>query len=153
MKEQNQNSHTFWQKIVHSPQQTEQLATQFSKNLAEGDLVAFYGQLGSGKTFFIKALCEALGIKQEATSPSFTIVNQYEVSGSGMIYHFDFYRIEHEAELLNLGLDDFFYSDDICLIEWADKIERFLPAKRWEIKLNFIPDQPNSREVIIKKID
>lgn len=146
------SSQTSWQKIVQSPQQTAKLASEFSQNLAAGDLVAFYGQLGSGKTFFIKALCKAFGIQDEATSPSFTIINEYEASGQFWIYHFDFYRIENEAELLNLGLDEFFYNDYICLIEWADKIEEFLPPQRWEIRLNFIPNQPDSREVIINKI-
>ena len=68
-------------------------------------------------------MCKALGIEHEATSPSFTIINEYEARGAIWIYHFDFYRIENEAELLNLGLDEFFYNDYICLIEWADKIE------------------------------
>lgn len=146
------SSQTSWQKIVQAPHQTAKLASEFSMNLAAGDLVAFYGQLGSGKTFFIKALCKALGMEQEATSPSFTIINEYETSGNIMIYHFDFYRIENEGELLNLGLDEFFYNDYICLIEWADKIEQFLPPRRWEIRLNFVPDQPDSREIFIQKI-
>jgi tRNA threonylcarbamoyladenosine biosynthesis protein TsaE len=140
------------QKISNSPRQTAEIASEFSSNLAPGDLVAFYGQLGSGKTFFVKALCEAFGIEQEATSPSFTIINEYATPGLTTVYHFDFYRIEKEAELLNLGLDEFFYGDYICLIEWADKIEKFLPSRRWDIRLNLIPDQPDSREIIIQKI-
>jgi len=142
---------TSWREIVQSPLQTAALATEFSRNLAQGDLVAFYGQLGSGKTFFIKALCKALGIRQEATSPSFTIINEYEAAGSILIYHFDFYRIEDKAELLNLGLEEFFYNDYICLIEWADKIKEFLPPRHWEIRLNFILNQPDSRKIVIKK--
>ena len=152
MKDQSGSAITSWQQIVQSPQQTAKLAIEFARYLAPGDLVAFYGQLGSGKTFFIKKLCQALGIEHEATSPSFTIINEYEASGPLWIYHFDFYRIESEAELLNLGLDEFFYNDYICLIEWADKVENYLPPQRWEIRLNFIPNQSDYREIMIQKI-
>jgi tRNA threonylcarbamoyladenosine biosynthesis protein TsaE len=152
MKSKSESSQMSWQKIVQSPQQTVNLASEFSRILVPGDLVAFYGQLGSGKTFFIKALCNSLGIQKEATSPSFTIINEYEASGSLLIYHFDFYRIETETELINLGLDEFFYNDYICLIEWADKIEKLLPPRRWEIRLDFVSNQPDSREITIQKI-
>lgn len=152
MQGQGDSSPTSSYKIVQSPEQTAKFAREFSQNLAPGDLVAFYGQLGSGKTFFIKELCKALGVEHEATSPSFTIINEYKASGTKWIYHFDFYRIANEAELLNLGLDEFFYNDYICLIEWADKVERFLPTQRWEIRLNFISNQPDTREISIQKI-
>ena len=148
----NMASRTTWDETVRSPHETETVAAEFSRLLSPGDLVAFYGELGSGKTFFIKGLCRALGTKTEATSPSFTIMNEYQISNDMWIYHFDFYRIEKEAELLNLGLDDFFYSDYICLIEWADKISSFLPTHHWEVRLNFIPNQPESRKIKIQKI-
>lgn len=143
---------TEWNETVRSPQETETIAVEFSGLLSQGDLVAFYGELGSGKTFFIKALCRALGTKTDATSPSFTIMNEYQISSEIWICHFDFYRIEKDAELLNLGLDDFFYGDYLCLIEWANKISSFLPPHHWEVKLNFIPDQPESRNIKIHKI-
>jgi tRNA threonylcarbamoyladenosine biosynthesis protein TsaE len=127
------------------------LAQEFSSYLQPGDLVAFYGKLGSGKTLFIKAICQKLGIVQEATSPSFTIMNEYQTFDQQFIYHFDFYRIEKSNELQQLGLDEFFYGDSICLVEWADRIESFLPPHRWDISIQFMPEQPDSRTIDIIK--
>jgi len=138
-------------KTVRSPQETAKVAVEFSKSVSPGEVVAFYGELGSGKTFFVKVLCKALGTRTEATSPSFTIMNEYQISGDSWICHFDFYRIEKEAELLNLGLDEFFYGEYICLIEWAEKVSSFLPPDYWEVKIHFVPDQPEWRRIEIQR--
>ena len=116
-------------------------------------MVAFYGDLGSGKTYFIKTLCKKLKTIEEAKSPSFTIINEYQTTNKLLIYHFDFYRLENEAELLNLGLDDFFFNDYICFIEWANKIEKYLPDNRWEIHLKFIKNAPEQRDITIYKMN
>lgn len=134
-----------------SLEDTRKLAGRLAAKLRPGDVVAFYGNLGSGKTAFIKELCRAWNCRQEATSPTFTIINEYQTAGGQLVYHFDFYRLKSEAELSNLGLDEFFYNDFICLIEWADKIEAFLPSVRWEVRLNFSPRQTDCREVTILK--
>jgi tRNA threonylcarbamoyladenosine biosynthesis protein TsaE len=139
-------------KEVNASDQTQHIASQFAKDLHQGDTVAFYGELGSGKTYMIKTICKALGVRQEATSPSFTIINEYHSRKGVFVYHFDFYRLENPAELQNLGLDELFYGDFICLVEWADKIEPFLPSKRWEVYLEFIKNHPNSRRVSIYKV-
>jgi len=136
---------------VHSPEETTRLAEKLARVLQPGEVVAFFGDLGSGKTFFIKALCRSLGCRQEAKSPSFTIINEYRTAEDLIIYHFDFYRLENEMELQNLGLDEFFYNDYICLVEWADKIRTYLPPHRWEVYLKFIPHQPESRIITIRK--
>ncbi len=139
--------------LVESPQQTEEIAVRFAEKLNIGDVVAFYGDLGSGKTFFIKALCKTLNTLQEATSPTFTIINEYNTADGLTVFHFDFYRLESEAELLNIGLDEFFYGDYICFIEWADKIHDHLPERPWEVHLEMENKQPESRFITIKKIE
>jgi len=137
---------------ILSAQQTAAIAAQFSSVVQVGEVVAFFGELGSGKTFFIKAFCQAAGTLQQATSPSFTLINEYYTAENLFIYHFDFYRLKNMAELQNLGLDDFFYDHNICLVEWADKILTFLPDRRWEVYLEFLPGQPDGRKInIVKK--
>lgn len=141
----------YLQEEAQSPEETQIIALRFAGIVKPGDLVAFYGDLGSGKTFFIKTLCHALGCAREATSPSFTIINEYEARQGLLVYHFDFYRLESEAELVNLGLDEFFYNDYLCLVEWADKIQDYLPAASWEIYLDFIAHHPENRRITIKR--
>jgi tRNA threonylcarbamoyladenosine biosynthesis protein TsaE len=87
----------------------------------------FYGDMGAGKTTFIKSLCEQLGTNDTVTSPTFSIVNEYQGKGS-KIYHFDFYRLKNQTEALDMGYEEYFYSGDYCLIEWPEKIAGLLPA-------------------------
>ncbi len=145
------NNSIFLQQEISSPEETKKIASGFARTLQAGDVVAFYGDLGSGKTFFIKAMCRALGVKQEITSPTFTIINEYITPKNFYIYHFDFYRLERQGELQNLGLEEFFYNDYMCLIEWADKIKSYLPPLRWEVSLDFIPRLPEARKITIVK--
>lgn len=134
-----------WQKKAVSEQETVLIAEELAREqLAPGDILALHGDLGSGKTFFCKAVCRALGTN-EATSPTFTIVNVYENSIGLSVYHFDFYRIEHPAELQNLGLDDYFYDQGICLIEWPEKLGDLLPSSRYDLYLEPLPGNPNGR--------
>lgn len=155
MKASNQRSPSkelFLSKEVSASEQTRHIASKFARDLQPGDIVAFYGELGSGKTFMIKTICKTLGVTQEATSPSFTVINEYHSIKGAFIYHFDFYRLQNPAELQNLGLDELFFNEFICMVEWADKIEQFLPSKRWEIHLEFIKNHPNSRKITIYKV-
>jgi tRNA threonylcarbamoyladenosine biosynthesis protein TsaE len=139
------------EKIVHSPQQSEKIARQLAEKLNPGDVVALYGELGTGKTFLVKAICRFFKMNQEATSPSFTIINEYFNQRGLYIYHFDFYRLENEAELQNLGLDEFFYANYICMIEWPEKIQNYMPESRWEVYLDFVDDEPQARKIRIEK--
>ena len=139
------------EKIVHSPQQSEKIARQLAEKLNPGDVVALYGELGTGKTFLVKAICRFFKMSQEATSPSFTIINEYFNQRGLYIYHFDFYRLENEAELQNLGLDEFFYANYICMIEWPEKIQNYMPESRWEVYLDFVDDEPEARKIRIEK--
>lgn len=101
-------------------------AQEFVAQMGHRRVFAFYGGMGAGKTTFIKALCQQLGVKDAVTSPTFAIVNEYG-SDIGPIYHFDFYRIKNLAEVMDLGFDDYAYSGHLCLMEWPELIENLLP--------------------------
>ena len=101
-------------------------AQDFVAQMGHRRVFAFYGGMGAGKTTFIKALCQQLGVKDAVTSPTFAIVNEYG-SDIGPIYHFDFYRIKNLAEVMDLGFDDYAYSGHLCLMEWPELIEDLLP--------------------------
>ncbi len=104
-------------------------------------IFAFYGDLGSGKTTFIKALCRRLGIAQTITSPTFALINEYSDNSSGNSYfHFDFYRVENIEEALDLGYEDYFYGDNSCFIEWPEKVEDLLPPETVRLRLDVLED-------------
>ena len=114
-------------------------ARQFISKMGEGSVFAFYGGMGAGKTTFVKAICEELGVEDVVTSPTFAIVNEYRSETSGeLIYHFDFYRIKKLEEAYDMGCEDYFYSGAVCLIEWPELVEDLLPGNTvWvDIKVN-----------------
>jgi len=110
-------------------------AREFIKTMGDNTVFAFNGKMGAGKTTFIKAICEELGVSDVINSPTFAIVNEYRSDTtaetafglSQLIYHFDFYRIKNIREANDLGAEDYFYSGALCFIEWAEKIEEILP--------------------------
>lgn len=103
-------------------------ARRFVAALGENTVFAFYGKMGAGKTTFIKAVCEELGVTDVITSPTFSIVNEYRSERSGeLIYHFDFYRIKKLEEVYDMGYEDYFYSGALCFIEWPELVEELLP--------------------------
>ena len=102
-------------------------ARAFIEKMGDHTIFAFYGKMGSGKTTFIKSLCEELGVEDGITSPTFAIVNEYHSPTVGPIYHFDFYRIKKLEEVYDMGYEDYFYSGRLCLIEWPELIEELLP--------------------------
>ena len=101
-------------------------AREFIENIGESKVFAFYGKMGAGKTTFVKAICEGLGVEDVITSPTFAIVNEYEAKGQP-IFHFDFYRIKKLDEVYDMGYEDYFYSGALCFIEWPELIEELLP--------------------------
>lgn len=114
-------------------------AQKFVDNMGEGKVFAFYGKMGAGKTTFIKAVCECLGVEDTVTSPTFAIVNEYQSTKVDYpIYHFDFYRIKKLDEVYDMGYEDYFYGGGVCFIEWPELIEELLPedAVKVEIKEN-----------------
>ena len=138
--------------IVRNADETTAWVESFAPRLVAGDVLAFYGTLGTGKTFICQRLGEWFGSAEPPSSPTFTILNQYTARDGMPLYHFDFYRIEHPGELVNLGLDDFFYGEGICLIEWAEKVEDLLPTPRYEIRLELIPDRPDARRIRVWRL-
>jgi tRNA threonylcarbamoyladenosine biosynthesis protein TsaE len=135
--------------ISNSEDKTRELGMQFSKILNRGDVIALYGELGTGKTQFIKGICKGLSIAEEVTSPTFTIMNIYK--NEHTIYHFDFYRLVSENEIFELGINDFLFSDGISLIEWAERGKVFLPEKRFDIVFDYGEDE-NTRLINIAKL-
>ena len=114
------------------------------KVLPEHSVIAFYGAMGAGKTTFIKALCEELGVTDEVTSPTFAIVNEYGQN----VFHFDFYRIKRLEEVYDLGYEDYFYRKDaLCLIEWPELIEELLPDDTLRVEISEEAD--GTRKLII----
>lgn len=115
------------------PEDTGRIAQVVGELLLPGDLLSLIGDLGAGKTLFVKGLATALGIQEDmVTSPTFSIVNEYEGKG-GLLYHFDFYRLRDEYELENIGYQDYFYGSGITVVEWGDLFPHHLPAERLDI--------------------
>ena len=103
-------------------------ARDFVKVMGDNTVFAFYGKMGAGKTTFIKALCQVLGVGEQVTSPSFAIVNEYRSDTTAeLIYHFDFFRIKKIDEVYDMGYEDYFYSGALCFIEWPELVEDLLP--------------------------
>jgi tRNA threonylcarbamoyladenosine biosynthesis protein TsaE len=125
-------------------EETHNFGFEFSKQLSPGSIICFYGDLGAGKTTCIKGICAGLGVSQPVTSPTFTLINEY--NGRLPIYHFDFYRIGSSNETFELGLDEYFFGEGVCLIEWPDVINELLPPNRFEFHLKWdFSDEPNVR--------
>ena len=103
-------------------------AKQFVDNMGTSKVFAFYGKMGAGKTTFIKAICEVFGVDDVITSPTFAIVNEYTAASGTPIYHFDFYRIKKIEEVYDMGYEDYFYSNNLCFLEWPELIENLLPG-------------------------
>ena len=100
----------------------------------------FYGDMGAGKTTLIKSLCKSLGTKEPVTSPTFSIVNEYQ-GESSKIYHFDFYRLKNQSEALDLGYEEYFYSGNYCFIEWPEKIPDLLPDHYMRVDVQVVSDK------------
>lgn len=106
----------------------QEAARQFIAAMGDSTVFAFYGKMGAGKTTFIKAICECLGVTDVINSPTFAIVNEYRSKNGELIYHFDFYRIKKLEEVYDMGYEDYFYSGALCFIEWPELVEELLPT-------------------------
>lgn len=123
-------------------------AKQFIELVGERRVFAMYGAMGVGKTTFVKAVCEELGVEDTINSPTFAIVNEYHTPKDKIVYHFDFYRIEDVQEAYDFGYEDYFYSKAMCFIEWPERIESILPSD--VINLNFSEEEDGSRIIQIE---
>jgi len=144
---------------IKSTEQLADTARTFISNIGERRIFAFYGKMGAGKTTFIKAICTELGVEDVITSPTFAIVNEYEIAPKASsslsnhlpavptqsVYHFDFYRIKRLEEVYDMGYEEYFYSGALCFIEWPELIEQLLPEDTVRVRIEQLPD--DSRKV------
>ena len=121
-------------------------ARTFVDAMGDHHVFAFYGSMGAGKTTFIKAICEEMGVSDVVTSPTFAIVNEYTTDKGQRIFHFDFYRIKKLEEVYDMGYEDYFYSDALCFIEWPELLEELLPDNA--VRVNIKENADGTRTVI-----
>ena len=120
---------------ITSLKDLDQAAGSFLDAMGEAKVIAFTGEMGAGKTTFIQALCRKLGVTAEVNSPTFSLVNQYFTSEGRSVFHFDLYRIEDPAELFDMGYEEYFFSGEICFIEWPEKANHLIPEDALRVKI------------------
>lgn len=125
--------------IIFTLDQIQETAEQIL-NSNPNKIILFNGEMGVGKTTLIKQLCKTLGVHDATSSPTFSLVNEYEIAGGKKVYHFDFYRIKQETEALDMGVDDYLYSGNWCFIEWSEKIANLLPEEYSTINIDLLED-------------
>ena len=123
----------------------DQAAHSFLEAMGEAKVIAFSGEMGAGKTTFIQALCRKLGITVEVNSPTFSLVNQYFTPEGHSIFHFDLYRIEDPAELFDMGYEEYFFSGELCFIEWPEKASHLIPEEA--LRVEIVVGENESREI------
>ena len=133
----------------NNSEETALIAQEFAKKLKAGDVLCLRGEMGAGKTVFTNGLCRALGVTDYVTSPTFTIVNEYDGENFS-VFHFDMYRIEDEDELLEIGFDEYLSSGGVCVIEWPQNVEKSLPKKRFEIEISKVSE--NERTITFNEV-
>ena len=124
------------------------VADKFLRLMRDKKVFAFFGPMGVGKTTFIKALCNELGVVEIVTSPTFALVNEYQTGSGESIFHFDFYRIEKIEEVYDLGYEDYFFSGNYCFIEWPDKVAEILPKD--VVFVQFVENEDGSRTINLR---
>ena len=137
---------------INSLDSIREAARQFIDGIGQHRVFAFYGSMGAGKTTFVKAICEELGVDDVITSPTFAIINEYALYSDllpdiSSVYHFDFYRIKKLEEVYDMGYEDYFYSGALCFIEWPELIEELLPEDAVKVCIKEIPDGSRTVEV------
>lgn len=132
---------------IQSLETIDQAAQKFIDQIGNRTVFAFDGNMGAGKTTFIKSICEEMGVKETVNSPTFSIVNEYEAADGRIIYHFDCYRINKIQEALDLGAEEYIYSGNLCFIEWAENIAPLLPE--YLVKVEISELENGERKVVI----
>jgi len=133
---------------INSLETINETARQFIEQIGDGTVFAFNGTMGAGKTTFIKAICEELGVTETVNSPTFSIVNEYEAADGRIIYHFDCYRINKMEEALEIGVEEYLYSGNLCFIEWSENIASLLPDSVVKVEIKELEN--GERDVIVK---
>ena len=135
--------------VINDLSSIRESAKEFIAQMGDHRVFLFYGSMGAGKTTFIRAICEELGVTDVVNSPTFAIVNEYTDGKGQPIYHFDFYRINKVEEAYDFGYEDYFYSSNVCFVEWPEMIEELLPTDA--VKVTIREKEDGTREVIIGK--
>lgn len=137
---------------INSLDNIHEAAKEFIAAMGDNTVFAFYGKMGAGKTTFIKAVCEELGVTDVINSPTFAIVNEYRSDENGeLIYHFDFYRIKKLEEVYDMGYEDYLYSGALCFIEWPELIEELLPGNTVKVTIEEV--ESGERKVTLEPLD
>ncbi len=126
------------------------VAKEFIAQMGEHKVFVFYGSMGAGKTTFIKAICEELGVEDVINSPTFAIINEYSTKNGEQIFHFDFYRINRMEEAYDFGYEDYFYSGNLCFIEWPEKISELIPSDA--VKVYIKENENKEREIHVNNM-
>lgn len=132
---------------IPSVDKIQEAARQFVCQMDDAKVFAFYGKMGAGKTTFIKAICQELGVEDVITSPTFALVNEYTAGDGSPIFHFDFYRIKKLEEVYDMGYEDYFYSGALCLMEWPELVEELLPQDAVAVTIHANADGSRSIDV------
>lgn len=132
---------------IPSVDKIQEAARQFVCQMGDAKVFAFYGKMGAGKTTFIKAICQELGVEDVITSPTFALVNEYTAGDGSPIFHFDFYRIKKLEEVYDMGYEDYFYSGALCLMEWPELVEELLPQDAVAVTIHANADGSRSIDV------
>ncbi|WP_061434788.1 tRNA (adenosine(37)-N6)-threonylcarbamoyltransferase complex ATPase subunit type 1 TsaE [Bacteroides intestinalis] len=137
---------------IQSLEHIHEAAREFIAAMGDNTVFALYGKMGAGKTTFIKALCQELGVEDVVTSPTFAVINEYRSDIAGeLIYHFDFYRIKKLEEVYDMGYEDYFYSGALCFIEWPELVEELLPGNTIKVTIEELED--SSRKLTMENLD
>lgn len=137
---------------IQSLEHIHEAAREFIAAMGDNTVFALYGKMGAGKTTFIKALCQELGVEDIVTSPTFAVINEYRSDIAGeLIYHFDFYRIKKLEEVYDMGYEDYFYSGALCFIEWPELVEELLPGNTIKVTIEELED--GSRKLTMENLD
>ena len=134
--------------ITKSPEQTEMLGKKLAAFLRPGDVIAYYGDLGAGKTAFTRGLAAGLGIREAVTSPTYTIVNEY-LSGRMPLFHFDMYRLSSSEELFDIGWDDYLERGGVCAVEWSENVADAIPPDAVRVAIERAPGGDDCRRITI----
>ena len=137
---------------IQSLEHIHEAAREFIAAMGDNTVFALYGKMGAGKTTFIKALCQELGVEDVVTSPTFAVINEYRSDIAGeLIYHFDFYRIKKLEEVYDMGYEDYFYCGALCFIEWPELVEELLPGNTIKVTIEELED--GSRKLTMENLD
>ena len=121
--------------VVNCISELDNLSKIILNNRKGRNIICFYGEMGVGKTTLIKVICKELGVEDNVSSPTFSIVNEYISSSRDSVYHFDFYRIEDDQEAMDMGCEEYFFKNSLCFIEWPEKVSSLIPEEALKIKI------------------